>query len=120
MSEILTGIALTRMKLGSHAEMLLIQNGYLTRIPKEKKGDRAKFNILKPLPSLEEIQAIRVKQFTATIGDLVEDAFSEFESLAGELSEWYDNLPEGFQQGDKGSAIEEAKDSLENISQPNV
>jgi uncharacterized protein (DUF1697 family) len=59
--------------------------------------------------------------------DLVEDAKSEVESLRDELQEWFDNLPESFQQGQKGEDLEEAisglsdlYDNLENCDGSNV
>lgn len=52
----------------------------------------------------------------STIGALVADGFSALEELGGELREWYDNLPENFQNN--RSDIDEAASALENISQP--
>jgi hypothetical protein len=37
------------------------------------------------------------------------------EELKDECQEWYDNLPENFQNGDKGSTLQEAVNALENI-----
>lgn len=45
---------------------------------------------------------------------LVSQAKDEFETLRDELQEWYDNLPENFQQGSKGEALQEAIQELEN------
>ncbi len=45
-------------------------------------------------------------------------AFSEIDSIKDELQSWYDNLPESFQNGDKGSALQEAVDALEQDSEP--
>jgi hypothetical protein len=44
-----------------------------------------------------------------------EGAKDEVESLKDELQEWYDNLPENFQEGDKGSELQEAIDAMEAI-----
>lgn len=46
---------------------------------------------------------------------LVEDAKNEVEELQGELQDWYDNLPESFQSGDQGEALQEAIDGLGEI-----
>ena len=46
---------------------------------------------------------------------LVEDAASTVESLKDEFDSWYDNLPESFQSGDKGSELEECRDGLETL-----
>lgn len=40
-------------------------------------------------------------------------AYSDMQSIRDELDDWYNNLPENFQSGDKGSAIEEAKSALD-------
>lgn len=106
-----------RATYGPHARTLLHE--YLDELPRKKKGVRT-YKILKALPTVEEFKEMRVKRFTTTADDLVEAAFSEFEELAMELGEWYDNLPEQFQAGDKGCQIEEAKDMLENLERPDV
>lgn len=46
----------------------------------------------------------------------IEDAKSEIESLAEEMGNWYDSMPENLQSGDKASQIESAKDTLENVA----
>lgn len=45
----------------------------------------------------------------------VSDAAAEVESLKDELQEWFDNLPENFQQGDKGQELEEAISQLDDL-----
>lgn len=45
--------------------------------------------------------------------ELIEDAVSVLEELKDELQSWFDNLPEGFQQGDLGSRLEEAVGNLD-------
>ena len=54
------------------------------------------------------------------MADLVDGAFATLEDLAGEVGGWYDNLPEGLQSGDKGSALDDARNTLESLSQPDV
>lgn len=44
---------------------------------------------------------------------LVDDAFGTMEELKGELQDWYDNLPENFQNGDKGDQLTSAIDAME-------
>lgn len=56
----------------------------------------------------------RADRFAAAMS-LVSDAMSEVESLKDELEEWHGNMPENFQNGDKGNQIQEAIDNLENI-----
>jgi hypothetical protein len=50
-----------------------------------------------------------------TVGAAVPDAMSEFESLAGEMRDWYDNMPENLQGGSKGEEVSSVADSLESI-----
>jgi hypothetical protein len=42
------------------------------------------------------------------------------ESLAGELRDWHDNLPEGINSSDKAAEIDEAATTLENITFPDL
>lgn len=102
---------------GAHAVAVL--RDYLKLQPRERHGVR-KYEVVKPFPTLKEYNQLKVKHFTTTVDELVNDAFSEFESLAGEMSDWYESLPDQFQQGDKGTAIEEAKDKLEELQAPTV
>lgn len=57
--------------------------------------------------------------YTPTSSSL-EDALSGAYGIAGELrdelQEWYDNLPENFQNGDKGQRLEEAISGLEDVA----
>ncbi len=61
----------------------------------------------------------RRKQISTAISNLTslkekfEDEKNTIESLKDEEQEYYDNMPESFQQGDKGSASEEAISSLD-------
>lgn len=102
-----------RNKYGAHSWTYL--RDYLTVLPRAKK-EQQKYRWSREAPTVEEAAEIRTKHFTVTLADLVGDAFSEIESLAEEMGEWCDNMPENFQNGDKGSEVSEAKDSLENIS----
>lgn len=116
MSNIVTKSALTR-QFDQYATTVL--GAYLTAQPHERRKQR-KFAVTKPLPTPEEYAALRNKRFTATLDDLVSDAFSIFEELNGELQDWYDNLPESFQSGSKGDELQEATGILENLSAPDV
>jgi hypothetical protein len=102
-----------RNNYGSHAWTYL--RDYLKPLPRAKK-EQQKYVWSREAPTAEEATELRNKHFTTTLEELASDAFSEIESLSGEMQEWYDNMPENFQQGDKGSEVEEAKDALENIS----
>lgn len=51
------------------------------------------------------------------IAESVETAATDVEELRDELQEWYDNLPEAFQSGDKGNDLEEAIGSLDSVKE---
>lgn len=55
-----------------------------------------------------------------TADGFVDDAFSDAEGLTEELQSWYDNLPESFQNGERGEKLQEAIDALESASKPDV
>ena len=40
---------------------------------------------------------------------------STFEELSGEMADWYGNLHENFQNGEKGQALEEAQSNLDDL-----
>jgi hypothetical protein len=54
----------------------------------------------------------------------IEEAYSEFhgeiETLGEEMRAWYDNMPEGPQNGEKGSAVDEAAEALEGIDERDI
>lgn len=51
-----------------------------------------------------------------TLQNAVANAFSELqESLAQEMREWHDSMPESLKNGDKAAAIEEVADTLEGL-----
>src|SRR6267142_1688620 len=50
------------------------------------------------------------------IEDAISTGYSILEELGQELRDWYDNLPESFQDGDKGSTLDEGASTLENLS----
>ena len=54
-----------------------------------------------------------MEQFNGSVMSAVDDACSIAEELRDELQEWYDNLPENFQNGSKGEALQEAIYNLE-------
>ena len=57
----------------------------------------------------------RREPFNGSIGNLLTEVEGEVESLKEELEEWYNNLPESFQNGDKGNDLNEAVSELEGI-----
>jgi hypothetical protein len=98
---------------------LQVLEGYLTDLPRKKGGMRT-YKIAKPLPTEDEVKERQKRKYTSTVADLVASAFAELEDLASEVGDWYDNLPEGLKSGDKGSALEDARGTLESLSQPDV
>ena len=48
-----------------------------------------------------------------SVADAIDSGVSDLSGLRDELQEWYDNLPENFQSGDKGSQLEEAIGELD-------
>ena len=57
-----------------------------------------------------------LEQGHVAVLNAVEAAKSVFEEMAEEEREKFDNLPEGFQNGDRGAAMEEAADALESAA----
>lgn len=108
-----------RNTYGAWASTILALNGYLETLPRAK-GAQQKWKVKKPLPSIAEFNKLRAAHFTTTVSSLVTDAFSAVQELKDELQDWYDNLPEAFQQGDKGSQLEDAIGTLDQVSEPDV
>lgn len=76
-----------------------------------KKGELKKFAFKGEPPTKEQYNAMRVKQFTTTVGNAVGEAESLVEEMKGELEEWAENMPENF--ADKKSEVEEAAYTLD-------
>jgi hypothetical protein len=55
-------------------------------------------------------------QTQTSIADAVAQAYCTADELRGELQEWYDNLPENFQNGSKGEQLTEAIDALSDVA----
>jgi hypothetical protein len=68
-----------------------------------------------PLPSAADYPALQRAAFTLPINSIIEDALSELEALRDEMQDAYDNLPEGFQNGSQGEALQGAIDELDNV-----
>lgn len=54
---------------------------------------------------IEELEGLR---------DDIDSVVSRIDTLIDEEQEYYDNMPESFQTGDKGAAAEAARDELQN------
>lgn len=78
------------------------------------------YRVKEALPRPEVYRELRNERFTTPLEDLVSTAQSEVESLAGELRDWHDNLPEGINSSDKAAEIDETASTLENITFPDL
>lgn len=109
-----------RRTYGEHS--LDVLDEYLEELDTEDEAVRTvrTYRIIKPLPSKDEFLTLQTTHYTSTVAELVGDAFGVFEDLACEMGDWYDNLPEGFQAGDKGVMLDDARNTLENLEQPEV
>lgn len=69
----------------------------------------------------EKVSRVVRKKYSSRADRLAEaqqkinDALSIVNELKDEIQEWYDNLPENFQNGDKGSALSECVSNLESV-----
>lgn len=64
---------------------------------------------------MNQAQRKLIANIVAKLNDLKEEVQSltgEIQSIADDEQEKYDNMPEGLQGGDKGSAIQNAADAL--------
>jgi hypothetical protein len=114
--ETITAIKL-RNQFNHHAPQVL--HDHLREAEKQPKRGTL-YAIVKPLPTKEEYTKLFQHKYTNPLSDVVANAFSEFESLAGEMQDWYDNLPQAFQDGDKGQQLQDAQSALEDLRQPDV
>ena len=78
------------------------------------------YEIVAKLPSAEEYKGLRDTHFTNTIDELVGDANSIIQDLAGEMRDWHDGMPENLQSGSKGEEVEQAASDLESIDEVDV
>lgn len=65
-------------------------------------------------------QRKEVAKTVTTVSAAVSDAFAQIEELREELQNWYDNMPEGPKNGDKGSMLDEAISTLGSNSEPEI
>ena len=76
---------------------------------KSEFGDDAGISVVDATPP-----SSRSDRFQSALND-ISNGRGELESLRDELQEWLDNLPENFQQGDKGQELEESISTLEDM-----
>jgi hypothetical protein len=111
---VITIISLNKL-YGKFAKFVLSSNEFVTRLPKHKKGEVAKFGIIKPLPSADEYRALENSYFCKNVTDAIEMAKEELSNLRDEMENWRDNLPESLQYSEKGEAVNECADNLSSI-----
>lgn len=109
------GIRKLRNAFGTKCPHLVsILGDALQSVPRESRKERRKWKVVAELPTPEAYPELRAKRFTTTVGALIDDGYSQAESVGEELRDWYDNLPESFQMGDKGDLLSEGADAIEN------
>jgi hypothetical protein len=77
---------------------------------------RLPFRIIESLPTKDEYLKIRDEFFTHTLEHHVASAYSEIETLADELSEAFENMPESLQGSNLGEMRSEASRELMEIA----
>lgn len=113
--ELISKIKITKT-YGRYGRRILSNLGIVESL----EGSRGMMEVKKPLPTQEEYQKLLVVAHTESVEELIEDAYCEFETLASELQDWYDNLPEQFQNGEKGDMLQEAIRILEDAQLPDL
>lgn len=99
---------------GRHAIQALTALGFLESEERPwKRGAKQMFAVKKVFPA--DVKAVITEHFKVPIMRALDDAFSDIESLKEELEEWYGNLPESFQNGDKGEDLQSAIGELEGV-----
>lgn len=101
---------------GDHAAAVL--KDYFQSQDRER-GKMRKYTVIKtPLPTKEEFIALRNKRYTYKLTALINDSWGELDSLKDGVQEWYDNLPESFQNGSKGDALNDTISAFDQCNEP--
>jgi len=108
------GIAKLRKLYDPHVFQVL--RGRFEELPRQRKQQR-RYKVRQDTPTKEEYLRMKAEHFSTTVETLMADAYGEITSLAEEMREWHDNMPENLQDGDVGSRVSEAADSLENVDE---
>lgn len=103
------------------APRVLVQHDRIREIQVERAEDakrrpQAQYVAIGEIPTAEAYAKLRDLTYTMTAEDAASQAHSTFEELGDELRQWYDSMPENFQNGDKGTAVEEAAQACEDIA----
>jgi hypothetical protein len=78
---------------------------------------RLPFRIIESLPTKEEYLTIRDAYYTHTLEHHLASAYAEIETLADELSEAFENMPESLQGSELGERRSEASQELMEIAE---
>jgi hypothetical protein len=116
--DVITKIAV-RVVFDAYFERVIL-GSHLDRLPRANRQAPITYRVKEALPRPEVYRELRDQRFTTPLEDIVSAAQSEAESLAGELRDWHDNLPEGINSSDKAAEIDEAASTLESINFPEV
>jgi len=117
-------VGVVRLKKAYDQYALMVLGGYVQQQPSERKETAsgksrrvaASYKIKQTMPTAAEYTELKRKRFTSTAGELMDEAYSEIESLGEEMRGWYDNLTDTLQQNDRGQRVDEAANTLEGIS----
>lgn len=120
MPEVLTKIAINKLYTQDWFYIQRVLHSYIKKLESRKKGEVGRYEILKPLPTQEEFNALLTKSYTSTAEGMLEEVVSEIDSLADEIVSWKEAIEEKFSQTEKYQQLEELADALENArdSQP--
>lgn len=112
-------IAKLNKTYGKYGTRVLTKNGFLEQ-EEQKRGAPRRYKLLKELPSIDEFKKLANEMYKISVEDLISSAKGTVEELASELRDWYYNMPESLQGGDKGSTLEESASTLENLDIPDL
>ncbi len=103
------------------APRVLVQHNIIREIQVERAEDakrrpQSQYVAIGEVPTVEAYAKLRDLTYTMTAEDAASQAQSTFEELGDELRSWYDGMPENFQGGDKGTAVEEAAQVCEDLA----
>lgn len=116
--DVITKIAV-RVVFDAYFERVIV-GSHLEQLPRANRQSPITYRVREALPRPDMYRELRNQRFTASLEDLLSAAQSEVETLAGELRDWHDNLPEGINSSDKAAEIDEAASTLENINFPEI
>lgn len=116
-----TGIMLSKIYGWYWKSLLPEGNGPAAYVRASSWSGRVpRYRVVRELPDLTAYEVMKQKAFTHPLHEVVSSAFGEAEAIKDELQGWYDNLPENFQNGDKGDELQNAVSELESYCEPTI